>query len=166
MVRHGPSQAYKVQASLYGIGIHNTLGLYPLKSCVYYLPRSARNLDEGYAWETWYDPRPGEWALSRAQAMYDLLDLADAYQCTQAAIASLPCAGADCFTCTSNAYQEPQPPATLPSLDDLLDGITPAAPSNGVQTGVQGKPLPQDVQDLIDGLQAVYTPHNTTNTIN
>ena len=163
VVLHGPSQAYKVQASLYGIGVHNTLGLYPVKSCIYYLPRSARNLDEGYAYEAWYDPRPGEWALKRAQAMYDLLDLADAYQCTQATISRLPCAGGDCFTCTSHAYQEPQPPATLPSLDDLLDGTMPAAPSNGVQTGVQAEPIPEDVQTLIDGLQAVYTPDNTTN---
>ena len=165
VVRHGPSQAYKVQASLYGIGIHNTLGLYPLKSCVYYLPRSARNLDEGYAWETWYDPRPGEWALRRAQQVYNLLDLADAYGCTREAIDSLPCGGGDCFTCTSHAYQdsEPQQPATLPTLDDLLDETTTVTPLNAPQTGAQTEPLPADVQTMIDGLQAVYTPDSTTN---
>lgn len=168
VVLHGPSQAYKVQASLYGIGIHNMLGLYPLKSCVYYLPRSARNLDEGYAYEAWYDPRPGEWALRRAQQVYDLLDLADAYGCAQEAIRRLPSAGADCFTCTSRAYREPQPPVALPSLDDLLDDNTPETPLNVSETGEQGEPLPEDVQTLIDGLQAVYTPDktNTTNNIN
>ena len=142
VVRHGPSQAYKVQASLYGIGIHNMIGLYPLKSCIYYLPRSARNLDEGYAWETWYDQRPGEWALRRAQQMYDLLDLADAHGCTRETIAALPCAGGDCFTCTSHAYQEPQPPATLPSLDDLLTGNPPETPLNVSETVAQEEPLP------------------------
>lgn len=166
VMRHGPSQAYKVQASLYGIGVHNTLGLYPVKSCIYYLPRSARNLDEGYAYEAWYDPRPGEWALKRAQAVYDLLDLADAYQCTQAAISRLPCAGGDCFTCTSGAYQPRQSVAQPPSFGDLLNGNTTETPPNGSQSDRQDEPLPQDVQDMIDGLQAVYTPNSNTNTNN
>lgn len=163
VVLHGPSQAYKVQASLYGIGVHNTLGLYPVKSCVYYLPRSARNLDEGYAYETRYDPRPGEWALKRAQQVYDLLDLADAYGCTREAIDSLPSAGGDCFTCTSGAYQPRQAVAQPPSFGELLAVTTPETLLYAPQTGVQGKPLPQDVQDMISGLQAVYTPDNTTN---
>lgn len=163
VVLHGPSQAYKVQASLYGIGVHNVCGLYPVKSCIYYLPRSARNLDEGYAYEALYDPRPGEWALHRAQAIYDLLDLADAYQCTQAAISRLPCAGGDCFTCTSHAYQPAQADVTPPSFGDLLNGNTPETTPDGSQNDWKQKPIPEDVQTLIDGLQAVYTPDNTTN---
>ena len=166
VMRHGPSQAYRVQASLYGIGVHNTLGLYPVKSCIYYLPRSARNLDEGYAYEAWYDPRPGEWALRRAQQVYDLLDLADDYQCTREAIARLPCAGDDCFTCTSHAYEPPRPAGTLPTFGDLLNGNTTETPPDGSQNDRQREPLPEGVQDLIDGLQAVYTPNNIANTIN
>ena len=164
--RHGPSQSYKVQASLYGIGIRNMLGFYPVRSCVYYLPRSARNLDEGYAFETRYDPRPGEWALSRAQQVYDLLGLADAYGCTRETIDRLPSAGGDCFTCTSGAYQPMQAVATPPSFGELLAVTTPETLVNAPQTVVHGKPLPQDVQDMINGIHAVYAPCITSNTTN
>lgn len=70
--RHGPSQQYRIQASLYGIGMSHTT---PVRtSCIYYLPRNQPSLDAGWIYETPFDPRPGQWALARARLILTLYD--------------------------------------------------------------------------------------------
>lgn len=63
---NGPSQQYRVQASLYGIGLENE-GISVGKNCIYFLPRTSMNLGDMYAWEVPFDRELGEWALWRAQ---------------------------------------------------------------------------------------------------
>jgi hypothetical protein len=70
----GVSQQYLVQASLYGMGVANE-NLPIRRSCIYFLPRNAISLNDAIAWEADWDPAPGQWALSRAQLLANLLDL-------------------------------------------------------------------------------------------
>ena len=63
---NGSSQPYRVQASLYGIGLENE-GVKVEKNCIYFLPRTSMNLNDMYAWEAPFDRELGEWALWRAQ---------------------------------------------------------------------------------------------------
>lgn len=71
---HGVSQQYRVQASLYGTGLHREH--LPIRtSCIYFLPRNAVSLNDAIAWEADWDPRPGRWALARAQLLVNIMDL-------------------------------------------------------------------------------------------
>lgn len=71
---NGVSQQYQVQASLYGLGLANEQK--PIKlNCIYFLPRNAVSLNEAIPWEVNWDPKPGKWALARAQLLINIMDL-------------------------------------------------------------------------------------------
>lgn len=94
---NGPSQQYVVQASLYGLGVRNAK-----RSVIVYLPRNAMTLDDAFSYEFTYDPRPGWWALDRAQILLDLLDLigrTDGARMRDAWIRQLPRSQGHCFDC-------------------------------------------------------------------
>lgn len=100
---NGPSQQYRIQASLYGIGLQNE-GRECERNCIYFLPRNRTSLNDAYAWETRFDPKPGQWAMSRAQLlinMMDCIELEDGIETRDAWIHSLPVSGTHCFQCGS-----------------------------------------------------------------
>lgn len=100
---NGPSQQYRIQASLYGIGLDNEDE--PIKrSCIYFLPRNGISLNDAIAWETDWDPQPGKWALARAQLLVNFMDVieqADGAEVRDAWISQLPKATDHCFDCGS-----------------------------------------------------------------
>lgn len=105
---HGPSQQYRVQASLYGIGLENE-GETVDRSCIYFLPRSKTSLDQALPVETPFDPKPGRWALARAQLLVNLMDLieqADGPDVRDAWVHMLPSAPDDCFQCRACAWPD------------------------------------------------------------
>ncbi len=70
----GVSQQYMVQASLYGIGLANAEE--PVeRSAIYFMPRNAISLNATIAKEFPFDPKPGRWALARAQLLVNLMDV-------------------------------------------------------------------------------------------
>lgn len=160
--RNGPSQTYRIQASLYGIGIRNETGSYPRSSCILYLPRGGTNLDGGYAWQADYDPKPGQWALRRAQLMYCLLDEADAAGCAAAAIRALPADPAHCFTGRSSAYPAPVRARPKPTLAQLIAG-EPADKGGNADPDGERDAIPANVATLASLLQAAYEPTNNSN---
>lgn len=131
---NGPSQQYRVQASLYGIGLENA-GEKCERNCIFMLPRNKTSLDDAYAWEVPFDPKPGRWAMSRAQLLINLMDcieLADGPEVRDAWIHSLPTSPSHCFQCGSwpddqlgelselNASMYPDVPAKWETLKQLL----------------------------------------------
>lgn len=100
---HGPSQQYRVQASLYGIGLARE-GADVQLSCIYFLPRNSQTLKDAYPWERPFDPKPGRWALGRAQLLVNLLDVieqADGPEVRDSWIRGLPRSGGHCYDCQS-----------------------------------------------------------------
>lgn len=89
---NGISQQYAVQASLYGLGLANEEQ--PIKrSAIYFLPRNAISLNSALPWEADWDPKPGRWALARAQLLVNLMDIieqADGPETRDAWISLLP----------------------------------------------------------------------------
>ena len=89
---HGISQQYAVQASLYGLGLQNMDD--PIKrSAIYFLPRNSISLNDAIPWEQDWDPKPGQWALARAQLLVNLMDVieqADGPEVRDAWISLLP----------------------------------------------------------------------------
>lgn len=111
---HGPSQTYRVQASLYGIGLRNE-GVDVRLSCIYFLPRNSQTLNDAYPWEREFDEKPGMWALSRANLLANLLDvieLADGPKMRDSWIRRLPHSTGHCFDC--NTWPDS---TTLPEFD-------------------------------------------------
>lgn len=97
----GPSQQYRVQASLYGIGLENE-GVQVDKSCIFFLPRNSQTLDSAYPVEYPYDRNIGIWALQRAQLLVTLLDMIEreaGVQVRDQWISSLPRDRDHCFNC-------------------------------------------------------------------
>lgn len=112
---HGPSQTYRVQASLYGIGLRNE-GVDVRLSCIYFLPRNSQTLNDAYPWEREFDEKPGMWALSRANLLANLLDvieLADGPKMRDSWIRQLPHSTGHCFDC--NTWPDS---TTLPEFDE------------------------------------------------
>lgn len=102
----GASQQYKVQASLYGIGLENE-GVEVVKSCIYFLPRNSQTLDSAYPVEYAYDRDLGVWALQRAQLLVTFLDMIEreaGVQMRDQWISSLPRDRDHCFNC--NIYKD------------------------------------------------------------
>lgn len=98
---NGPSQQYRVQASLYGIGLEND-GEPCEKNAIYFLPRNSVSLNDALPIEMDFDPKPGKWALGRAQLMANLLDLieeSDGTDMRDAWIHALPTSPTHCFQC-------------------------------------------------------------------
>ncbi|WP_240544381.1 hypothetical protein [Bifidobacterium sp. SO4] len=106
---HGPSQQYRIQASLYGIGLENA-GEQVLRNCIYFLPRNKTSLGDALPWETGYDPKPGRWALARAQLLVNLMDCieqAEGVEVRDGWIRRLPAAGPDrCFACKGRVWPD------------------------------------------------------------
>lgn len=79
---HGPSLGYSRQAQLYGKGWEDA-GYRVTTVCIYYLPRNAVSLSEGYAWTAPYNRSDAEHTLARANvlaglvAQYGLLPVLD-----------------------------------------------------------------------------------------
>ncbi|MEE8666947.1 MAG: hypothetical protein SOI13_01060 [Bifidobacterium mongoliense] len=100
---NGPSQQYRIQASLYGIGLDNENE--PIeRCCIYFLPRNGISLNDAVTWESDWDPRPGRWALARAQLLVNFMDVieqADGPEVRDAWISLLPKATDHCFDCGS-----------------------------------------------------------------
>lgn len=146
--RHGPSQQYKIQASLYGIGMDNMQerrgdSRRTQRSCIYYLPRNATSIDAGIMYETTFDPMPGRWAISRARLIISLISLIACEYGADVAdqwADALPRDPAHCFHCRdlmkqagnrlgdveafgaeqTHAAPEPDPAANLPDLPRAL----------------------------------------------
>lgn len=100
---NGPSQQYRIQASLYGIGLEND-GEPCKKNAIYFLPRNNVSLADALPIEFDFDPKPGRWALSRAQLIVNLLDLIeqeDGVETRDAWIHALPTSPTHCFQCGS-----------------------------------------------------------------
>ena len=98
---NGPSQQYRIQASLYGIGLEND-GEPCKKNAIYFLPRNSVSLNDALPIEMDFDPKPGKWALGRAQLMANLLDLieeSDGTDMRDAWIHALPTSPTHCFQC-------------------------------------------------------------------
>lgn len=113
---HGPSQQYRVQASLYGIGLTRE-GETVDRSCIYFLPRNKSTLRQALPVEMRFDPKPGLWALSRAQLLVNLMDVieqADGPDIRDAWIHMLPSSPDDCFQCRACTWPDQSP---LPELD-------------------------------------------------
>lgn len=113
--RHGPSQQYKIQASLYGIGMSHT---HPVTtSCIFYLPRNQPSLDAGWIYETPFDPNPGQWALARARlilTLYDSIRVEYGPSVAEQWANAFPRNPEHCFHCRDEAQRKN--PADLASL--------------------------------------------------
>lgn len=115
---HGPSQQYRVQASLYGIGLENA-GESVRFSRIYFLPRNKASLNDALPVAALFDPKPGLWALARAQLLVNLMDCveqAEGAEVRDSWIKQLPAAGADgCFQCKGRVWPDMSP---LPEFDE------------------------------------------------
>lgn len=115
---HGPSQQYRVQASLYGIGLENR-GEAVRYSRIYFLPRNKAGLNDALPWQTEFDPKPGQWALARAQLLVNLMDCieqAEGPEVRDSWIKQLPAAGSDgCFQCKGRVWPDM---GQLPEFDE------------------------------------------------
>lgn len=115
---HGPSQQYRVQASLYGIGLENR-GEPVRYSRIYFLPRNKAGLNDALPWQAGFDPKPGLWALARAQLLVNLMDCieqAEGVDVRDSWIKQLPAAGADgCFQCKGRVWPDM---GQLPEFDE------------------------------------------------
>lgn len=115
---HGPSQQYRVQASLYGIGLENR-GETVRCSRIYFLPRNKAGLNDALPWQAGFDPKPGLWALARAQLLVNLMDCieqAEGVDVRDSWIKQLPSAGSDgCFQCKGRVWPDM---GQLPEFDE------------------------------------------------
>lgn len=115
---HGPSQQYRVQASLYGIGLKNR-GEAVRCSRIYFLPRNKAGLNDALPWQAGFDPKPGLWALARAQLLVNLMDCieqAEGPEVRDSWIKQLPAAGPDgCFQCKGRVWPDM---GQLPEFDE------------------------------------------------
>lgn len=115
---HGPSQQYRVQASLYGMGLQNE-GERVERNCIYFLPRNKTSLGDALPWETRFDAKPGKWALARAQLLVNLMDIieqSDGVDVRDSWIKQLPAAGPDkCFSCKGRVWPDM---SALPEFDE------------------------------------------------
>ena len=147
--RHGPSQQYKIQASLYGIGMSHT---HPVAaSCIFYLPRNQPSLDAAWIYECPFDPRPGQWALARARlilTLYDSIRVEYGPSIAEQWVNAFPRNPEHCFHCRDEATRKN--PADLASLigTKTVDADTRALADN----------LPAMPRALLTVPQADYRP--------
>lgn len=157
--RDGPSQQYRIQASLYGIGMTNRLTDGAVEhSCIYYLPRNAQSIDGGYIYETGFDPQPGMWALNRARLMLCLLDtLRTGYgnATVDDWIDCLPRNPQHCFTCSDTAKH------WHPTDDELIRGLDYQSALKQ-RTDAAYERLPDPARTMLTIPQENYQPTNPT----
>jgi hypothetical protein len=151
--RHGPSQQYKIQASLYGIGMSHT---HPVQtSCIYYLPRNQPSLDAGWIYETTFDPRPGQWALARARlilTLYDSIRVEYGDSIAEQWVNAFPRNTEHCFHCRDEAQR--RNPADLASLIGTKT-------VDAADTRTLADNLPAMPRALLNVPQADYRPQPT-----
>ncbi|MCI1962863.1 MAG: hypothetical protein LKJ18_02020 [Ancrocorticia sp.] len=95
-----PGKQYEVQAHLYAKG-WNDAGHPTSHVCVYFMPRNATSLDQGYVWIAKYDPGIAQAALDRANQINDTLTALEAFsvQARDEWIRGLP-RDPDCWDCS------------------------------------------------------------------
>ena len=74
------------------------------RNAIYFLPKNSVSLADALPVEFAFDPKPGKWALSRAQLIANLLDLIeqeDGPNVRDAWIHALPTSPTHCFQCGS-----------------------------------------------------------------
>lgn len=126
---NGPSQQYRIQASLYGIGLEND-GIECKRNAIYFLPRNSVSLADALPVEFDFDPKPGKWALSRAQLLANLIDLIEEEygpDARDAWIHALPTSPTHCFQCGT------WPDDQLGDLSQLNQSQYPAIPDKWEQ---------------------------------
>lgn len=159
--RHGPSQQYRIQASLYGIGINNDPAIKgsAKRSCIYFLPRNQPSLDAAVIYEMRFDPQPGVWALNRAQTILSLFGVISSEYGWDTAtqwVDALPRDPRHCFHCRDRAMNRRTPDniATLIGTDTGTD-------MDETQQQLADR-LPAMPRALLKVPQAEYKPQPTT----
>ncbi|WEV41621.1 hypothetical protein OZX57_06425 [Bifidobacterium sp. ESL0682] len=141
---NGVSQQYRVQVSLYGLGIRNSDLPIEWVSDIF-LPRTGLSLNDTIPRRWPFDPKPGQWALARAQLLVNLMDVieqADGAEMRDAWISLLP--------------ESP--------THDFNDGTWPDSDQLGL--GIDEKPrpeVPEKWKQLIPLLEPTYSPQQTNN---
>lgn len=151
--RHGPSQQYKIQASLYGIGMSHTTPVQT--SCIYYLPRNQPSLDAGWIYETPFDPRPGQWALARARlilTLYDSIRVEYGDSIAEQWVNAFPRNTEHCFHCRDEAQRR-----NHADLASLIGTKT----VDAADTRTSADNLPAMPRALLNVPQADYRPQPT-----
>jgi hypothetical protein len=94
-----PGKQYEIQAHLYAKG-WNAAGHPTSHVCVYFQPRNATSLDQGYVWISEYDPQIAQAALDRANHINDTLTALETFgvQARDEWIHGLP-RDPDCWDC-------------------------------------------------------------------
>lgn len=156
--RHGPSQQYRIQASLYGLGLLRSTKYEVKRSCIYFLPRNKTDMDMGYAYETQFDAYPGLWALNRAQtilSLYNDIKLRYGHDTADLWANALPRDPQHCFKCRKAI--------TNPAATDLPSLIGTADDWQAQQEQLADR-LPAMPKALLKVPQAQYQPQpiNTT----
>ena len=96
--RHGEvSQEYRIQASLYGIGLANENHTPKKSEIIYFNRATGRTFSDVCALAWPFEREPGEWAIQRCQKIFNILGRLDV-RVWNAWIRSLPRASF-CFTC-------------------------------------------------------------------
>lgn len=100
--RHGEvSQGYRIQASLYGIGLANEHHAPKTSEVIYFNRATGRTFADVCALSWPFEREPGEWAINRCQQILDILGRLESEggrEVRDAWIRSLPRASF-CFTC-------------------------------------------------------------------
>ncbi|MDF7641744.1 PD-(D/E)XK nuclease family protein [Bifidobacterium sp. ESL0784] len=139
---NGVSQQYRVQVSLYGLGIRNADLPVEWVSDIF-LPRTGLSLNDTVPRRWPFDPKPGQWALARAQLLVNLMDVieqTDGPEMRDAWISLLP--------------ESP--------THDFNDGTWPDSDQLGL--GIDEKPrpeVPEKWRQLIPLLEPTYQPQPT-----
>ncbi|WEV68737.1 hypothetical protein OZX73_05445 [Bifidobacterium sp. ESL0775] len=139
---NGVSQQYRVQVSLYGLGIQNANLPIEWVSDIF-LPRTGLSLNDTVPRRWPFDPKPGQWALARAQLLVNLMDVieqTDGPEMRDAWISLLP--------------ESP--------THDFNDGTWPDNDQLGL--GIDEKPrpeVPEKWRQLIPLLEPTYQPQPT-----
>lgn len=101
----GASDQYRTQAMLYGRGWESA-GYQVTGVAIYFLPRNAVSLRDGYAWQATYSPRLADEALDRATRLSAAIRTIGA----KAVIDAQPEHDGDGFTCKRYGDYAPTPP--------------------------------------------------------
>lgn len=128
---HGPSQTYLCQASLYGIGLTREEERVE-HMCIFFLPRNGLTLRDALPVQMRFDPKPGMWALTRAQLLVtfmDLIEQSDGADVRDAWIRTLPKSTGHCFDCGTWANDRdpviPEPAKPRTEVPERWTRLTP-----------------------------------------
>ncbi|MFT4258022.1 hypothetical protein [Microbacterium sp.] len=117
--KRGPTEQYRGQAHLYGLGFFRA-GFDVKSVAINYLPRNDISLRRGVWWEEEWDPKVALQALARVERLGDLLDSFPSMEARDAYITNLA-RSSKCFDC--GKYWD-APKASKPTtLDELVGGV-------------------------------------------